>query len=123
MEVLFRIYAPHFRPCEEAIYKHHEAHYVGEVISLRLLSGPTRDSYCTVLGSLVYRDQYDSFLFFVLSCNLHSNRNDNSFDVGISRRVYFGTIFKFGSDSFSVIFHVVMLEINQPALYFTPASC
>ena len=46
---------------------------VGEVISLRLLSGPTRDPYCTVLGSLVYRDQYDSFLFFVLSCNLHSN--------------------------------------------------
>ena len=45
----------------------------GEVISLRLLSGPTRDPYCTVLGSLVYRDQYDSFLLFVLSCNLHSN--------------------------------------------------
>ena len=57
---------------------------VGEVISLRLLSGPTRDPYCTVLGSLVYRDQYDSFLFFVLSCNLHSNR----FNVAPTTRPY-----------------------------------
>ena len=46
---------------------------VGDVISLRLPSRPTQGPYCSALRSLVYRDQNDLFLFFVLSCNLHSN--------------------------------------------------
>ena len=47
---------------------------VGDVISLRLPSRPTRGPYCSTLRSPLYRGHDDLFLFFILSCNLHPNR-------------------------------------------------